>query len=250
MPTKIEWCNETLNPFWGCTHGCPYCQARRIAHMRAERIGRLRGYPSKVIAKMKRFEPVWLPDADRILDAPRKWKKPRTIFIGFMGDIAYQDEISKTKIFRMADRFPQHRFLLLSKAALKLWWVGMPKNVWVGGSVTFAADMYNGFVASGAPILRHKRPSYISFEPVIGDVINGENIGIASGIPYNCRWFIIGALTDRRGQPVAPEKGGTRLEWVLPIIEQADKYRIPVFLKNNLLKLYPQLPKRQEFPWA
>ena len=34
-----------------------------------------------------------------------------------------------------------------------------------------------------------------------------------------------------------PERDGTRLEWVMPIIEIADNHNIPVFLKNNLKAL-------------
>lgn len=242
MPTKIEWCDETLNPFWGCTHGCSYCQARRIAHMRAERIGKLRGYPPEVIEKMKRFEPVWLPDADRILAQIHKWKKPKTIFMGFMGDIAYQRNEDISYMLDVARVHPEHKFLMLTKKTKKyseLSWSGVkwPANLRLGTSITNNED-----ARERLPSLMQQCSRFISLEPLLGGDINRL-------YNYPVQWFIIGALTDRRGQPVPAEKGGTRLEWVLPIIEVADKHNIPVFLKNNLLKLYPQLPKRQEFPW-
>ena len=40
----------------------------------------------------------------------------------------------------------------------------------------------------------------------------------------------------------------TSIEWVTDIIEKADAAGIPVFIKNNLLKIYPDLPPRQEVP--
>ena len=30
--SKIEWCKYTWNPVTGCSHGCPYCYAAKIAH--------------------------------------------------------------------------------------------------------------------------------------------------------------------------------------------------------------------------
>ncbi|MCX5717269.1 MAG: DUF5131 family protein [Nitrospirae bacterium] len=238
MPTKIEWCDETLNPFWGCTHGCSYCQARRIAHMRAERIGKPRGYSPEVIEKMKRFEPVWLPDAYRILGQILKWTKSKTIFIGFMGDVACQPKDKIKYIFKIAKIHDQHRFLILTKnlSALCPFSKYKNKNVWIGYSDDGVRD---AFLLSLN--LSKFKNTFVSYEPLIGPDIYINRL--------HTRWIIIGALTDRRGQPVPAEKGGTRLEWVMPIIEIADKNDIPVFLKNNLLKLYPQLPKRQEFPW-
>lgn len=29
--TKIEWCDITWNPVWGCKNNCSYCYARKIA---------------------------------------------------------------------------------------------------------------------------------------------------------------------------------------------------------------------------
>ena len=237
--TKIEWTDESLNPFWGCTHGCTYCQARRIAHMRAERIGRLRGYPADVIAKMKRFEPVWLPDADRILATIHKWKKPKTIFMGFMGDIAYQEYKNILNILKIASEHPEHRFLFLTKNAkiyrdpLIHWKIS--KNIWMGYSDDSRKNNRGWLCFYGID------QTFFSYEPLLGEIKTFN--------PYLTKWIIIGALTDHRGQSVPPEKGGTRLEWVMPIIEIADNHNIPVFLKNNLLKLYPPLPLRQEFPW-
>lgn len=238
MPTKIEWCDETLNPFWGCTHGCWYCQARRIAHMRAERVGRQRGYPPDVIEKMKRFEPVWLPDAERILGQLYKWKKPRTIFVGFMGDIACLKRKNIEYIFEVTKFHLQHRFLILTKDTSIISLVpqlDIYSNLWVGYSDDGTRNERQWVYCSDI------KNTFVSLEPLIDSRININ--------PHIAKWLIIGALTDRRGKPVSPGHGGTRIEWVREVIKYVDAYNIPVFLKDNLLKLYPELPTRREFPW-
>jgi len=215
--------------------------------MRAERLGKLRGYKPEVIAKMKRFEPVWLPDADRILAQIHKWKKPKTIFMGFMGDITCQRNENIRYMLDVVRIHPGHRFLFLTKNikhVLHHIEYFVSKNVWWGYSDDGEKISLSNWdwLFNQVYIRGWITNFFASFEPLIGNE--------AIRFPYQVRWVIIGALTDRRGQPVPPEKGGTRLEWVMPIIEVADKHNIPVFLKNNLLKLYPQLPLRQEFPWA
>lgn len=67
-------------------------------------------------------------------------------------------------------------------------------------------------------------------------------------IKDNLKWIIIGSL-NQNGKPVHPDNGGTRKEWVLSLIEQADKYKIPVFIKSEMYKLYTDLPQRQELPY-
>ena len=190
---------------------------------------------------MKRFEPVWLPDADiNILIQVLKWKKPKTIFVGFMGDVACQTNINVSRLLLIARMHPEHRFLFLTKDAgiyrepLLQW--NISSNIWTGYSDDGTKDNRDWVC------FKRLNQAFISYEPLLGEIRTLNH--------YLTKWIIIGALTDRRGQPVPQEKGGTRLEWVMPIIEVADKHNIPVFLKNNLLKLYPQLPKRQEFPWA
>ncbi|MCD6490098.1 MAG: hypothetical protein J7K20_05165, partial [Thermodesulfobacterium sp.] len=53
-------------------------------------------------------------------------------------------------------------------------------------------------------------------------------------------WIIIGAQTN----PYKPPKR----EWVEKIIKEAKKKNIPVFLKDNLYRAYPDLPVIKEFP--
>lgn len=245
MPTKIEWCDETLNPFWGCTHGCWYCTARGIAHMRAERVGKARGYSDEVIQKMKRFEPVWLPDADRIIAQCSKWRKSKTIFWGYMGDLFCQGFKYNwmVKIHEAIINNEQHRHIFLTKAPDKMF----PFFPETPSFKEPLSRCWFGYSDDGTQIgnyhwinFRGQKNRFVSFEPLIGDCIN-INFDYVD-------WIIIGALT-LYGKPVHAKDGGTRLEWVRPVIDAAGKRGIPILLKDNLLQLYPQLKRYKEFPW-
>ena len=53
-------------------------------------------------------------------------------------------------------------------------------------------------------------------------------------------WIIIGAQTN----PYKPPKR----EWVEGIIKAVKKQNVPIFLKDNLYRAYPDLPVLKEFP--
>ena len=53
--TKIEWCDYTWNPAWGCKNLCNYCYARKIAR----RFGKLKAkkeYEYREIYNLKELE--------------------------------------------------------------------------------------------------------------------------------------------------------------------------------------------------
>ena len=80
---------------------------------------------------------------------------------------------------------------------------------------------------------RAKHPhKYISFEPLLGEITV-----VAGGMS----WYIISAQTGPGA--IKPQQ-----EWVEKLIARADQEKIPVFLKDNLLRLFPDLPRRQEIP--
>lgn len=86
-------------------------------------------------------------------------------------------------------------------------------------------------------------------EPLLDD--------IAKYIDYDAiNWIIIGSL-NCHGSPVPAEKAcprqrtenGTRKEWVLSLIELANKHHTPVFIKDALYRLYPDIPQRKNLPY-
>jgi protein gp37 len=210
--TKIEWTDFTWNPITGCwgpggsrekPNWCPYCYAKKIAT-------RFEG----TIAFPRGFEPTFHPD--RLVE-PYKLKKPSRIFTCSMSDLFgswLPDHWIGEVLFTVANN-PKHAFMVFTKCPKNLfkWDKFFPANLWVGVSVNEQKDIERIFY------LRMIDPKirFISFEPLLGPIdINLDRID----------WIIIGAQTN----PVKiPKK-----DWVLPLIEQARKNNIPIFLKNNL----------------
>ena len=81
------------------------------------------------------------------------------------------------------------------------------------------------------------RHSFISFEPVLMDIMRLEHSGMKQD------WFIIGAETGHRKDKVVPERG-----WINNIIENAYRNHIPVFMKESIRELMGD-DFRQDFPW-
>jgi len=121
MPSKIEWCDETLNPMPGCRRirpGCKNCYAVRAAH-------RLANNPNPDIAE--RYRGLVTPDGKdwtgevsldlSVLDKAAAWQKPKRIFINSMGDL-FRDEIplaDSALVIRRLLEIRQHKFVVMTK---------------------------------------------------------------------------------------------------------------------------------------
>lgn len=101
-----------------------------------------------------------------------------------------------------------------------------PRNCWCGTSVNSDKDLHR------AEALRSiKAPvRYLSIEPLLGEITFRLE---------GFQWVILCAMTGKN--PVVPEPA-----WVERIVSQSRVNQIPLFLKNNLLKYYPE--RVQEFP--
>ena len=285
--TKIDWADSTWNPVTGCLHGCEYCYARRIAerfggasethnnecchecqwetegtgeiHELDEPIydydhGRKAPYPFDFDPTFHRYK----------LDEPKRWTKPRTIFVCSMADL-FGDWVPDAwiqEVFEACKDAPQHRYLFLSKNPGRycdLERAGiMPKenNFWFGA--TFDHSNWPGhdgtheipgrqttFALRGKMVhdagdfyYPHypEKNRFISFEPMLYDI--GAHIGSTGA-----QWHIIGAETGNRKGKVE-----TQREWVEHIVEYSDRNHIPVFMKESLRRLMGD-DFRQEFPW-
>lgn len=276
--TKIDWADATWNPVTGCLYGCEYCYARRIAErfsaeekcltfvgdtkflspyeleQPAEYKGKKEPYPFGFSPTLHRYR----------LDEPKKWEKPRTIFVCSMADLfgEWVPDAWIREVFEACEAAPQHRYLSLTKNPGRYCHLEragiMPKgdNFWFGATfdhsnwpghdgpheipgrpTTFA--LHGKMVHDAGDFYYPAYPEknrFVSFEPLLYDI--GAHIGSTGA-----QWHIIGAETGNRKGKVA-----TQREWVEHIVEYSDKNHIPVFMKESLRDLMGD-GFRQEFPW-
>src|SRR5438876_11473154 len=80
--TTIEWTQMTWNPVTGCTkvsQGCKHCYAERMAK-RLTAMGSAR-YANGFDVTLHRD----------LIDLPRQWRRPRTVFVNSMSDLFHED---------------------------------------------------------------------------------------------------------------------------------------------------------------
>ena len=73
---------------------------------------------------------------------------------------------------------------------------------------------------------------FLSIEPLLGSV-EQKNHYLPLLFQGTLDWVIVGQQTP------PSKKTEPKIEWMREILEAADKASIPVFLKNNLLTLFP-----------
>ena len=157
-----------------------------------------------------------------------KLRKPSTVFVGSMSDtLGEWVELEWIDmILQVTKIFPEHRFLFLTKNPNRYTKLKFPDNCFKGQTITGGRIKNFSFVFTGT--------DFISAEPLLEELYLPED---------QLKWLIIGALSVN-GKPQTTKK-----EWILSLIEQADSKRIPVFIKNSLYELYPELPKRRDLPY-
>lgn len=235
--TSIEWVRNpdgtqgfTWNPIVGCSRGCPYCYARRLAKRNGKRC-----------AKCATFEPHLHPER---LDEPLKHKRPAGIFVCSMGELydsSYPHEWEES-VYSSMQKALQHRYYILTKAGN---WTDFSRGIFRGDS-WYSGHFWVGMTCDGldrkaddcrlevlSGVRAEKR--FVSYEPLLKPP---PYVPVLTGW---LNWIIIGAQTGRGAK--RPKR-----KWVMDILEQADEARIPVFIKDNLLRIYPDLPRRQEVP--
>lgn len=208
--SKIEWTQFTSNPVRG---KCLHA----CPYCYAERIRQRFGQPEAI---------TWV---GRELTAIEKHKKPAVIFMGSMHDLFGKWIVSAMieAILNTAKNCPQHTFLFLTKNPTRYSEFEFPSNCWTGYTDDGTSDLRNWAIFKG------RKNCFVSFEPLIGDCIS-LNPDLVDGV-------IIGAMTGPGA--VKPER------WQIDGIIRAMEGK-PVFLKNNLLSLFPELPRRQETAWT
>jgi protein gp37 len=152
-----------------------------------------------------------------------------------MSDLADWPEDWRETVFQEMSKYPRNTYIFLTKRPqlIDIDVRNMPW-MWMGCTVTNRSD-----VQRIQQMKQHMKASnyHVTFEPLHGDV----GIIDLSGI----KWVVIGAETGIRSGRIIPKK-----DWVMNIVEQADRRNIPVFMKDSLFSIVGEENFRQDdFPW-
>lgn len=230
----------TWNPVTGCvkvSQGCKHCYAERMAR-------RLKAMGSA------RYENEFAPTLHwDLVGLPRRWKKPRTIFVNSMSDL-FQEAVPFAfiaAVFETMAACPQHIFQVLTKRGERLaefaphlpW----PENVWMGVSVEDerVEDRIDYLRTTPAAV------KFLSCEPLIGPLNDLDLRGID--------WVIVGGESGQ---------GARRMEkeWVRSLLRQCRTANVDFFFKQwggvrkdmtgRLLngRTYDEMPERRVIPLA
>ena len=249
MPTKIQWCDETINPLqdkikgtsgrgYHCTKigvGCKNCYA--------ESTNMIRGNGLPFDRRKAEFELI-----PSMLEKPLKWKKPRKIFVQSMGDLFHKDvrneQIDTVLSIVSSARTAEHTFLILTKRpermlnkldgwARKMYHSRTPEdviktffsNVWLGVSVSTQEDADRLIpILLQIPAAKH----FVSCEPLL------EKINLKNYLHCGLSWCIIGAESGSSKRYFNPD-------WARRIIKQCKENHVPVFYKQDSIKKMPEM---------
>ena len=288
--TKIDWADATWNPVTGCLNGCAYCYARRIAErFEAREIydpecqcqrhlierGMLKGtgkpleldYPLEQKNKDGSITNAaypfgFAPTFHRYrLDDPKRWKKPRTIFVCSMADL-FGDWVPDewiAEVFSACEAAPQHRYLFLTKNPARLCKMASAYKIrrWNEKhekkphpqteeyaqtlSLPSHANWWFGSTLDSKNARRFQGDNHFNTFTSIEPLREFMDVGLGSF--GSDEWVIIGAETGNRKGKIIPKR-----EWVENIVEAAQITGMKVFMKESLRGLMGA-DFRQEFPW-
>jgi len=221
--TQIEWTDATWNPVAGCTivsAGCSHCYAMEMAR-RLEAMG-VAKYAG--LTRKSGNRTVWngtVREDRSALDIPRRWRKPRKIFVNSMSDLFHEhvSEAFIVDVWRVMRETPHHNYQILTKRPDRMAQIvashvcDILPNVWLGTSIE------NEETARRIADLRAVPAAirFISFEPLIGPVGKIDLTGID--------WAIVGGESGRSARPI-------REEWIDDIHQQCARSDTAFFFKQ------------------
>ncbi|MCW5830180.1 MAG: phage Gp37/Gp68 family protein [Deltaproteobacteria bacterium] len=206
----IEWTEETWNPLTGCTKisaGCQHCYAERMAK-RLQAMG-LDHYRAG-------FELAVHPEK---LNIPRRWKRPRMVFVNSMSDL-FHDRVSDEfirDVFRVMNETPWHTYQVLTKRAQRLWSLSRgltwTPNIWMGVSVE--SHSWRSRIRLLSDVAAAVR--FLSCEPLLGPLPDMALQGI--------HWVIVGGESGPGARPMHPD-------WAESLLYQCRGAGVPFFMKQ------------------
>jgi protein gp37 len=212
--SSIEWTDATWNPVTGCTQisaGCDNCYALRFA----ERFRGTPGHPFEngfdLTLRLERIE------------QPRKWRRPRMIFVNSMSDLFHKDvpEEFIGRVFDTMEKADHHTYQVLTKRSslmmkyLKKRYSSVPgpAHMWFGVSLEDGTQLSRVRHLQRAPA----GVRFLSIEPLIADVGKIDLAGID--------WVIVGGESGPKARPI-------ERAWVRSIRDQCKAAGVAFFFKQ------------------
>lgn len=232
--TKIQWTDATVNFWTGCTKvssGCKYCYMYRGKEQ-------YKKDPTKVVKT----------SMSTISNTLRSLKTPSLIFTCSWSDFFIEEaDPWRDWAWEIIRKHPQHTWQILTKRPERIidclpsdWGMGYP-NVWLG--VTAEDDeMYQDRVPlllQAPAVLR-----FVSIEPILGS-IDLEVVVLKGQLYYPLQglgdihpefffpkidWVIVGGESGNDNGLHRYRE--SHLDWYLSIVEQCQKAKVPVFVKQ------------------
>jgi len=214
--SKIEWCDHTFNPWWGCQKVSPACD-----HCYAETFSKRTG------------NAVWGKDAPRRFFGdvhwaePKLWDRkacaagaPRKVFCGSMCDVLEDrrdlDE-HRARLLCLIRKTPALRWLLLTKRPQNysrlFRGVTLPANVWAGTTLENRECMWRLDALREVPAAVR----FLSVEPLLEDLGQIDLTGI--------HWVIVGGESGHGARAMAGH-------WALSILNQCKVQNVAFFMKQ------------------
>jgi len=211
--TKIDWCDETINPLgWGC-YGpggtkekpkiCWYCYAKQWA----------KETPYKVICQdCMDFVPHYHLERLKGLTG----KKPKKIFVQSMGDLFgdWVDSFAIQRVINFCSDRQQHTFMFLTKNPSRYFAFKFPENCWLGTTITGPKDLHRNFRTPD-------NKTFVSIEPLLYHFKNPRLPNDGENTFHHYDLVIVGAMT---GPGAIPPKQ----EWIYSIKHPN------IFYKDNI----------------
>lgn len=215
LKSSIEWTDATWNPVRGCSKispGCAHCYAETFA----ERFRGVKNHPFE-----QGFDLRLVPEK---LFEPLVWRKPKRIFVNSMSDLFHEGipDSYIAAVARVMHEAHWHTYQVLTKRPVRMremlktqlhFTAGQP-HVWWGVSVE---NKKHGIPRIAELQSAPAAVRFLSIEPLLEDL--GElNL---SGI----HWVIVGGESGFGARPM-------KREWVVSVLEQCCKAKVPFFFKQ------------------
>lgn len=267
--TKIDWTDETINPFTGCNgpHGtrCSYCYAQKMAKRLAGMPG---GEKYRRVAKHSDGDPFvpafHVSTMAEEMERLRRARKSRRVFVGSMGEMCFNgralyfdengdrgcDVISmsiQNAIAHFCAGLPKHTFQILTKRpdllGIETPW---PSNVHLGVSVSTTDDSHRiatlldkkavGVAGIGGGRWHPHMALWASVEPLLDKDFEADDL-------RGLDWVVIGAETGT-GKPSSHEI----VEAAKWIVHCCGWHNTPCFVKDNMRQADLGYDWPREFP--